>query len=56
MSREGWFFEPKLDGERCLVFRNRTKIEMFSRNRKLLNAKYPGLTEAFRTQAGRNET
>ena len=20
-SREGWLFEPKLDGERCLVFR-----------------------------------
>ena len=47
-SREGWLFEPKLDGERCLVFRNETKLELYSRNQKLLNTKYPELVEAFR--------
>src|SRR5438270_13151763 len=46
-SREGWLFEPKLDGERCLVFGRPTKVELFSRNQKLLNAKYPELVEAF---------
>jgi len=30
-SRKGWLFEPKLDGERCLVFRNRLKVELYSR-------------------------
>ena len=45
-SREGWLFEPKLDGERCLVFRNETKLELYSRNQKLLNTKYPELVEA----------
>jgi len=49
-SREGWLFEPKLDGERCLVFRHKTKLELSSRNQKLLNSKYPELTEAFRKQ------
>ena len=49
-SREGWLFEPKLDGERCLVFRREKTIELFSRNQKLLNSKYPELWEAFRKQ------
>jgi DNA ligase D-like protein (predicted ligase) len=49
-SRDGWLFEPKLDGERCLVFRNGNDVRLFSRNRKSLNLKYPELTEAFRNQ------
>src|SRR5262249_27988666 len=49
-SREGWLFEPRLDGERCLVFRNEAKLELYSRNQKLLNTKYPELVEAFRKQ------
>jgi bifunctional non-homologous end joining protein LigD len=49
-SREGWLFEPKLDGERCLVFRHPTTLELYSRNRKLLNSKYPELIDPFGTQ------
>jgi ATP-dependent DNA ligase len=49
-SREGWLFEPKLDGERCLVFRNGLKAELYSRNQKLLNSKYPELVEVFAKQ------
>lgn len=49
-SRGGWLFEPKLDGERCLVFRRDATVEMYSRNQKLLNPKYPELAEAFREQ------
>jgi bifunctional non-homologous end joining protein LigD len=49
-SRHGWVFEPKLDGERCLVFRRRTTVELYSRNQKQLNAKYPELVEALRKQ------
>jgi bifunctional non-homologous end joining protein LigD len=49
-SREGWLFEPKLDGERCLVFRGKKGVELFSRNRKLLNDRYPELAGAFEKQ------
>jgi DNA ligase D-like protein (predicted ligase) len=53
-SREGWLFEPKLDGERCLVFRNAPRLEMYSRNRKLLNSKYPEIVEAFERQKAKS--
>lgn len=49
-SRRGWLFEPKLDGERCLVFRRATTVELYSRNQKLLNSKYPELIQPFRKQ------
>jgi DNA ligase D-like protein (predicted ligase) len=49
-SREGWLFEPKLDGERCLVFRHGKHLNLFSRNHLLLNLKYPELVEAFQIQ------
>jgi bifunctional non-homologous end joining protein LigD len=44
-SRQGWLFEPKWDGERCLVFRRGRELNLFSRNRILLNAKYPEVVE-----------
>ena len=40
-SHEGWVFEPKLDGERCLVFRNAREPALYPRNEKLLNSKIP---------------
>jgi DNA ligase D-like protein (predicted ligase) len=49
-SSKAWLFEPKLDGERCLVFRHGDDIRLFSRNHKPLNLKYPELTKAFRDQ------
>src|SRR6202035_3600783 len=45
-SREGWLFEPKWDGERCLAFRRGMDLNLFSRNRIQLNAKYPEVVEA----------
>ncbi len=44
-SRQGWLFEPKWDGERCLVFRRGRELNLFSRNRIQLNAKYPEVVE-----------
>src|SRR5258707_1551197 len=49
-SREGWLFEPKWDGERCLVFRRGRQLSLFSRNRIRLNEKFPELTAAFHRQ------
>jgi len=41
-----WIFEQKFDGERCLVFRDRHRIRLLSRNRSVLNDTYPELVEA----------
>jgi DNA ligase D-like protein (predicted ligase) len=49
-SREGWLFEPKLDGERCIVVRRGRELDILSRNRKNLNQKYPEITAAFQRQ------
>jgi DNA ligase D-like protein (predicted ligase) len=46
-SREGWLFEPKWDGERCLVFGCDGDLAFFSRNKKRLNGRYPELAPAF---------
>ena len=53
-SREGWIFEPKLDGERCLAFKENGKISLYSRNRLLLNGSYPELVQAFMQQESDN--
>ncbi|MBS4729256.1 ATP-dependent DNA ligase, partial [Mycobacterium sp. SM1] len=43
-----WIFEPKLDGERCLAFRDGERVRLMSRNRQLLNGTYPELVDALR--------
>ncbi len=50
-SRENWIFEPKLDGERCLIFCNHKNPHLLSRNRKVLNETYPELVEPLTSQA-----
>jgi bifunctional non-homologous end joining protein LigD len=49
-SDPGWVFEPKLDGERCLVFRDGSQVRLRSRNRKRLDDRYPELVEALAAQ------
>lgn len=49
-SREGWLFEPKLDGQRCLVLRSGTDVRLYSRNQRRLNDTYPELVGAFHNQ------
>jgi ATP-dependent DNA ligase len=49
-SRQGWLFEPKLDGERCLAFGRRGTLRLLSRNQRRLNEKYPEIVAAFRNQ------
>jgi bifunctional non-homologous end joining protein LigD len=45
-SDDGWIYERKLDGERCLVFREAGRTRLMSRNQKKLNDTYPELLEA----------
>jgi DNA ligase D-like protein (predicted ligase) len=49
-SRKGWLFEPKLDGERCLAFGRWGALRLLSRNKKLLNEKYPEIVDVFGDQ------
>jgi DNA ligase D-like protein (predicted ligase) len=41
-----WIFERKLDGVRCLAFRQPREVRLLSRTDKLLNRSYPELVEA----------
>ena len=43
------------DGERGLVFRRANELQLFSRNQKLLNEKYPELVSAFKAQKTQQE-
>ncbi|MDD3718954.1 MAG: non-homologous end-joining DNA ligase [Actinomycetota bacterium] len=49
-SSEDWIYERKLDGERCLAFKQGGRVKLYSRNRKPLNAAYPELVEALEGQ------
>ncbi|MGZ4303145.1 MAG: non-homologous end-joining DNA ligase [Gaiellaceae bacterium] len=49
-SRDGWLFERKLDGERCLAFRRGARLRLLSRSGLLLNGTYPDLVEALLAQ------
>jgi bifunctional non-homologous end joining protein LigD len=42
----GWIVERKLDGYRCLAFRDGAKVSLESRNGLSLNARYPEIAEA----------
>jgi DNA ligase D-like protein (predicted ligase) len=41
----GWIYEPKLDGVRCLAYKRGRDVELYSRNRNLLNDRYPEIVE-----------
>ena len=41
-----WVFEPKLDGVRCLAFKEGSKVRLMSRNQLSLNDRYPAVVEA----------
>jgi ATP-dependent DNA ligase len=44
---EGWQYEPKWDGFRCLVFREGPKVELQSKSGQPLTRYFPELVEAF---------
>lgn len=51
-SDPGWIFERKLDGERCLVYKQSGAIKLGSRNKKDLSKKYPELVSALEKTEG----
>ena len=49
-SDPAWMYERKLDGERCLAFRDGGQVRLMTRNRKLVSSTYPELVEALGAQ------
>ncbi len=45
---DGFIYEPKWDGFRCVVFRSGDEVDMRSRNQRPLARYFPELVEAFR--------
>ena len=50
-SDPGWIFERKLDGERCLAFREGSAVRLMTRNKKEISTSYPELASAVAAQA-----
>jgi DNA ligase D-like protein (predicted ligase) len=53
-SRPDWIYEEKFDGERCLAFKNKGKVRLVSRNKKIMNNNYPELVTALEKQTADN--
>lgn len=51
---DGWLFEPKLDGIRCLVFMHDREARLLSRNQLPLDAAYPELGAALHKRSRGN--
>ena len=49
-SDPAWIFERKLDGMRCLAFRDGDQVRLLSRNRQPLDGTYPELVDALAAQ------
>lgn len=45
-SDRNWIFEDKLDGERCLAFKQGRSVRLMSRNKQSLNNTYPEVVDA----------
>ena len=50
---EKWTFEIKLDGYRCIVVKRAREVTLFSRHKKVLNRRFPGVVEAIASLEGR---
>lgn len=49
-TRDGWIYEPKLDGIRALAYVTAESTELFSRTGKRISAQYPALAAALPQQ------
>ncbi|MGH7686212.1 MAG: non-homologous end-joining DNA ligase [Candidatus Dormibacteria bacterium] len=49
-SADGWIFERKLDGERCLAFCYGSAVRLLSRNELSLTTTYPEIVDALRVR------
>jgi bifunctional non-homologous end joining protein LigD len=49
-SDSDWMYERKLDGERCLAFRNGAEVRLLSRTQRPLDGTYPEIVDAIGAQ------
>jgi ATP-dependent DNA ligase len=49
---EGWQFEPKWDGFRCLAVRNDDEVELFAKSGKILHRYFPEVASVVRSLPG----
>lgn len=52
-TSDGWIFERKLDGVRCVAVRDGSDVKLLSRNDLSLNARYPEVAAALEAQPQR---
>ena len=52
-SDPAWIFERKLDGERCLAFRDGEQLRLMTRNQQEVTSTYPEIAEALAGPASR---
>jgi bifunctional non-homologous end joining protein LigD len=50
-SRPNWFYEPKMDGVRCLAYGKKGQINLFSRRKLSMNSTYPEITDVLKQQS-----
>src|SRR4029077_8277247 len=43
---EKWIFEIKFDGYRCIAVKRGSEVTLFSRHKKVLNKRFPGVVQA----------
>ena len=49
-SDKNWLFERKLDGERVLAIKNKKKVTLYTRNKKIINNTYPEIVNILSEQ------
>ena len=47
---DGWIYEPKWDGFRCIVFRDGDEVELGSRNERPLTRYFPEVVAAVKSK------
>ncbi|UYN89558.1 MAG: DNA ligase D [Anaerolineales bacterium] len=53
-ERANWIYEPKLDGQRAIIYRKGGQVQMLSRNKLIITEQYPELAAALK-QHGRGD-
>ena len=49
---EKWTFEIKFDGYRCIALKRGREVTLFSRHKKVLNRRFPGVVDALSSPEG----